>query len=125
MFQGHKRLMSCPESEPFFTTCRFRINGTSDPDELQGEFALTVTRDGAVGKFLLTVRDTIAECQGVTVNVHANADHTAIVVDPTTIEVGGTRILEIHTKTGGSDADPADNTYVSVIIAGKLTSRVR
>lgn len=125
MFQGHKRQIASPENEPFHTSGRFRINGTSDPDELEGQFFLTVTRDGAAGKFLLTTKDTIAKCHGITVNVHANADHTAIVVDPTVIEVGGTKIIEIHTKTAGADADPADNTYVTVVIDGNLSSRTR
>lgn len=124
MFQGHKRPVATPNDEQFIASGRFQINGTSDPDNLEGEFFLSVTRN-TTGVFYLTTKDTIARVHSISVQIGANADHTALVSDPTVIEVGGTKIIAIHTKTAGSDADPADNTYVGVVIHGKLTQRTR
>lgn len=99
----------------------FTINGTSDPDGLQGDLLDTVTRNEA-GEFLCTLKRRPARCFAGVAEISSTADDTDIVgkVDWSTVVSAGTFV--VRCMTGAVQTDPTDNLVVGgFLLVGKTT----
>lgn len=126
MFNRWNDVVGALDESVFIMLVRFQINGTTTPDNVDGaclDGTTPVARNSA-GVFDVKFLDTVGEIYYCSPpSIHANADHTAIAEDPTNLEGTGTKIVRVRTKTAGADADPADNTWITMLVIGTLTTR--
>lgn len=124
LFNGPGHGIITPDIRTIIFSGRFQINGTSTPDNLVGDFVTSVARSDT-GDFLLTFDKTIAQIHYIHATVYEDADIIANVDGITAMEGSGAATATIHTRTGGSAADPTDDSYVGFVVVGKQTSRTR
>lgn len=100
----------------------FTINGTSNPDGLIGDSAVTVVRDEA-GEFTITLREKPAVCFVAQGDISVVADDVDIYVRCDWSDVTANGALKVRTMTGSTQTDPTDNTLVGGTITTKKTTR--
>lgn len=100
----------------------FQVNGTSNPDNLQGDLLASVTRSEA-GEFLCTLKRRPARCLYGHADVSTTADDVDIYgkVDWSTAESDGT--FTVRMMTGAVQTDPTDNLLIGGFLLCKKTTR--
>lgn len=101
----------------------FQINGTSDPNNVQGDIVTSraVTR-AVAGRFtfVLTNKPYSVVGGGCTISggasedIYPQLDHSAATT---------TGVITIRTKTGATETDPADDNFVTGFLICKMTAR--
>jgi len=101
---------------------KFQINGTSTPDNLEGDLLDTVARSEA-GEFLCTLLKRPARCFGGFAMVSNTADDVDMycAVDTSTTVSAGTFV--VRTMTGATQTDPTDNLFVGGFLLVQKTTR--
>lgn len=100
----------------------FTINGTSDPDGLQGDLLDTVVRNEP-GEFLCTLKRRPAVCFVGFAEISSTADDVDIMgkVDWSTVVSAGTFV--VRCMTGAVQTDPTDNLVVGGCLFASRTTR--
>ena len=103
--------LECSDECVVLIPFKFVINGTSDPDGIEGSMIATVTRNEA-GEFLGTLDCRPAKCIVGVASVSNTADDVDMyaIVDWSTVESAGTFV--VRTMTGATQTDPTDNLLV-------------
>lgn len=100
----------------------FQVNGTSNPDHLEGDALQTAVRREA-GEWLLTFRDIPAYVFYAHAEISSTADDVDIYgkCDWSTTATDGK--LVVRAQTGATETDPTDNLFVGGFILAKKTTR--
>jgi nitroimidazol reductase NimA-like FMN-containing flavoprotein (pyridoxamine 5'-phosphate oxidase superfamily) len=121
--KGRLVQIETPEEGVVVVPFAFVVNGTSDPDGLQGDELVSVTRSEA-GEFLCTLRNKPAICffgdAGVSntaddVDLYAKVDWSSVVSDGTFV---------VRAMTAATQTDPTDNLKIGGFLLLKKTTRV-
>ena len=100
----------------------FRVNGTSDADDLSGDTLVSATFSEA-GEYLCTLRDTPASCFYGAADPANTADDVdlAVQVDWSSVATDGTFV--VRCMTGATQTTPTDDTLIGGFLLVKKTTR--
>jgi antitoxin (DNA-binding transcriptional repressor) of toxin-antitoxin stability system len=102
----------------------FRVNGSSDPDDVTGDALVSVALAEA-GEYVLTFRNKpVAVLGALPPNIENTADDVDLYakIDPSDMIANGK--ATVRCMTGATQTTPTDNTFISGVIFVKKTDRV-
>jgi hypothetical protein len=102
---------------------QFRVNGTSNADDLSGDTLVSATFSEA-GEYLCTLRDVPAVCfAGPPPNISNTADDVDLYAKVDTSNVAANGTFTVRCMTGSTETTPTDDTLVSGVLVCKKTTR--